>query len=131
MGDGVEINVWTAPWLPSLDNGRVTTPYRYDLSRLLVSDLMYSNMKVWNEEKVNDIFNARDAGLILATPLRVRQVVDCWYWLSDKHGNYTVKSGYRELQIHTNDPEVGNIEPKLWKAVWSIKALPKMVNIMW
>lgn len=52
----------------------------------------------WDYDVVNDICNTRDRDLILKIPISIRCREDSWFWLLDKHSDFTVKSCYRLLQ---------------------------------
>nr|GMC71307.1 receptor-like protein 12 [Ipomoea batatas] len=43
---------------------------------------------------INDLFDARDVGLILKLPI-ASSFDDSWHWRGDIKGLYTVKNGYR------------------------------------
>lgn len=46
---------------------------------------------------VLDIFNDRDASIILTTPLN-NDVEDSWYCRREKLGNYSAKNAYQMIQ---------------------------------
>lgn len=94
IGDASEVNVWNAPWLPCPINGRVSSDRREELPYFMVSDLIVSEQKRWDGDKIHSIFNELDVSLILSIPLSVRHVKDDWRWLGDKNEAYTVKTGY-------------------------------------
>lgn len=46
---------------------------------------------------INDMFEQRDANIILSIPLDAEKN-DTWYWRREKMGHYSVKSAYMLLQ---------------------------------
>ena len=48
------------------------------------------------------MFNARDAALILQASLSTRKDKDCWFWLADSKGNFTVRSCYKLMNPISN-----------------------------
>lgn len=60
----------------------------------------------------------------------MRQTRDAWMWLPGTKGLYSVRSGYRLLR-DAGDPSNQVTDVALWKNIWSIKALPKIVNLLW
>lgn len=57
---------------------------------------MVTGERVWDNELIADIFEERDANLILAIPLR-SDTEDSRYWKGEKLGQYSVKSVYGML----------------------------------
>lgn len=51
----------------------------------------------WDDEVLNDIFNARDIQLIKSITLSNFDRQDTWMWLFDGKGEFIVKSCYRRL----------------------------------
>ena len=67
---------------------------------------------------------------MLAIPLFETNTDDQLCWCLEGTGNYTVKSAYRLLQTrrgHWNMEE----NDKIWQTLWSIKAPPKVLNLVW
>ena len=48
---------------------------------------MLPDQQRWDNDLVADVFNTRDAALILQVPLSARQDKDGWFWLADPQGN--------------------------------------------
>ncbi|XP_031116813.1 uncharacterized protein LOC116020480 [Ipomoea triloba] len=96
--DGSTTRVWNVPWLPNKQNPYVSTPEPIYLNNPCVRSLFIPNTLCWDEEVVRDIFNCRDANLILSLPTSNRPVGDSWYWDEDLSREYSVKSAYRVLR---------------------------------
>lgn len=131
IGDGDLVSVWGSPWLPCPSNGCVTTLKRPELSSLMVSDLFVPGCKIWDVEKVNAIFNERDCDLILSIPLTDRRMEDNWWWIGNKEGSYTVKSGYRMVRLMNGVEEGSESTNQVWSKLWKANAMPKMLNLLW
>ena len=50
------------------------------------------------------MFNDRDVALILQVPFSARHDKDCWFWLEDSKGNFTVRSCYKLLNPISDAP---------------------------
>ena len=97
IGAGDKVNIWLDPWLSDQSNPMVETPVSVGLEHATVSSLISTETTKWDEDVLNDIFNARDKNLILQIPLSRFIKPDSWYWIWERRGCYTVKSGYRFL----------------------------------
>ncbi|XP_031107044.1 uncharacterized protein LOC116011776 [Ipomoea triloba] len=103
VGDGSTTRVWGVPWLPDTQNPYVTTPEPTYLTNPCVHSLFVPNTLSWDGELVRDIFNTRDANLIMSLPTSNRPVRDVWYWGEDMSGDYSVKSAYRVVSQGLSD----------------------------
>ncbi|XP_031108675.1 uncharacterized protein LOC116013165 [Ipomoea triloba] len=95
IGDGGLVRVWGEPWLPDSANPFVSTPDPGYLGNSLVRSLFDTHASGWDMELVRDVFNDRDALLILSIPIPLVPSSDIWYWERELHGLYSVKSAYR------------------------------------
>ncbi|XP_074356044.1 uncharacterized protein LOC141695716 [Apium graveolens] len=73
IGTGTDTYVWKVPWLPSIDNGYLTTSMPSELANTKVCDLMEIQEKKWDDVILRDLFNERDAQLIQQIPLYLRE----------------------------------------------------------
>lgn len=101
VGSGRDIDTLNDPWLPCDEDPFVHTRHEA-LKNSKVQSLMVTGERVWDNELIADIFEERDANLILAIPLR-RDTEDSWYWKREKLGQYSVKSAYGMLQMEKNN----------------------------
>ena len=73
---------------------------------------MVSGQRRWDNDLVADVFNDKDAALILQVPLSARHDKDCWFWLANSKGNFTVRSCYKLLNLISDAPS-----SKVWKCL--------------
>lgn len=126
IGTGQDTFVWKIPWLPCPQNGYVTTNMPPELSQTKVSDLMNIQKKVWDEDILLDLFNARDVQMIKQIPLSVRDRQDTWMWVHEEKGEFSVKSCYRNLVGEQNAPDAS-----FWKKVWNLQLPAKIHFFIW
>lgn len=76
VGSGIQVKILDDPWLPD-----VQEPYIHTRSEALegktVASLMVTDIIEWDIDLVNDIFDERDANMILSIPLGVNEA-DSW-----------------------------------------------------
>lgn len=136
IGPGTETRVWAYNWI--IDPIRRPPMYRpnsiIDLTRR-ISDLMYSNTRVWDVAKARNTFAEEDAERILSMRPHGRSS-DLTVWGFTKHGAYTSKSGYSFLETldnYNNPPATSTppVEKQLWRAIWKTKAPTKLKHFLW
>jgi hypothetical protein len=103
--------------------------------------LMNDRGTAWEEDSVRAFFHEELADKILGVPISRLGGEDFVSWPFDKHGVYSVKSGYNlaKTSAFFADREAGGkgsssdlgAETVLWKAVWTIKAPEKMKVVLW
>lgn len=128
VGSGQEIEILNTPWLPTSSD-----PYVHTLSESLqnekVSSLMRSDERCWDEDLIWDVFEVRDAEIILSIPLH-QDEKDSWYWSHEKMGHYSVKSAYvrlQELRGTSNTLDSSGF----WRKLWQLKIPSKVKNFLW
>ena len=92
----------------------------------------------WKVDLVRQTFFAPDIEAILNIPLRASGGEDFLAWALEKIGIYTVKFAYRALMTRNEHaaleegPVMGtsSTNEQLWKALWSLKVVPK-VRVFW
>lgn len=84
------------------------------------------------------ILSAHDIEPILTTPLHNINESDRLLWPWNRNGQYSVQSGFHwAMSKHASNPPCINprqshhVDPKLWKLIWSMKAVPKINNFLW
>lgn len=82
----------------------------------------------WDVELVGDIFEHRDANIILSIPID-RGVNDSWYWRKEKLGNYSFKSAYLILEGENNELNTSS-NSGFWSKIWNLKIPPKVKNFL-
>lgn len=103
------------------DNTRIQTPPFPFMEEEYVSALMNRDSNSWDEEAIRNIFNQRDANLILSNPLPIIKRPDTLIWNREEKGVFTVKSCYKVLTGELNTNEV-----KEWSCVWKLHLPPKV-----
>ncbi|KAM6553480.1 hypothetical protein CsatB_014242 [Cannabis sativa] len=129
IGNGMSTSILKHPWLPDPVNPFVTSN-ALGLTNHMVNSLMDTHETSWDIPLVQDMFNSRDAHLILGIPLSATPIEDCWSWRGERSGSFSVRSAYDLLQISTygqqNQPNSG-----FWHRFWHLKIPPKVKNFMW
>lgn len=104
IGDGKRKDIWKIQWLPSAENGFMTTIMPEELEGSMVSGLNEIGQKQWDEEVLLDVCNERDINLIKKIPLSSRIIDDSWFWYFDDKGALfqlgVVIECCRERQVH-------------------------------
>ncbi|KAK4851594.1 hypothetical protein QYF36_016613 [Acer negundo] len=93
IGPGSSIWVFPDPWLPRPSSFKPVAPITV-ASNLLVKDLLLPNGAGWDLHAVSHYFRDVDKEIIFSIPISRRFCEDVLIWHYDKHGIYTVKSGY-------------------------------------
>ncbi|KAF4373524.1 hypothetical protein F8388_025218 [Cannabis sativa] len=60
---------------------------------------METDTLAWEVDLVHDMFNERDANLILSISLSSSRLCDVWHWSWESSGLFSVKSVYKFLQL--------------------------------
>ncbi|KAH9686509.1 putative reverse transcriptase/RNA-dependent DNA polymerase [Citrus sinensis] len=126
IGSGQQIQINKDPWLPDADNRFITTVLDDSLATTMVNSLMVPGQRQWDNDLVANIFNTRDAALILQVPLSTRQDDDRWFWLADTKGKFTVRSCYNVLNSALNSSNT-----KVWKFLWGLEVPGKVKHFIW
>nr|GMD29278.1 pleckstrin homology domain-containing protein 1-like [Ipomoea batatas] len=109
-----EYSLDTASEFGGDDDPYVSTNLSDSISGATVSSLFDEQGKGWDKECVKDIFNERDANLIINIPLSLRKPPDSWVWYLESKGIYSVKSCYKLLI-----GEVDDVRP--WNRIWDLQ----------
>nr|XP_028964583.1 uncharacterized protein LOC114827108 [Malus domestica] len=113
---GEEVRVWVDRWLPSLPSGHPMP---------LGSVSLTSNLR-----RINGLFRKQ---LLETRGGRTGLFV----WAANRNGKYSVKSGYRWLQVRSIEvrdhrmPVVRSISKTLWKCIWQLAVPPKIQHFLW
>ncbi|XP_062088870.1 uncharacterized protein LOC133795435 [Humulus lupulus] len=128
VGSGNTVSILADPWLPCLEDPLVQSSHP-TLVNQSVDSLMIPGQAAWDEELVLDLFNARDADLILGIPLNGEES-DRWSWRFDKMGMYSVKSAYSQIQLSKNISSTSD-NSGFWHKLWHLKVSPKVRSFLW
>ncbi|XP_060969649.1 uncharacterized mitochondrial protein AtMg00310-like [Cannabis sativa] len=96
IGSGDTVSILNHPWLPVQDNPYVSTIHPGLTSH--VSSLFHVHSHSWDYDLVRDMFNNRDADIILGIPLSSNVSIDTWSCEGERTGEFSVKSAYNMLQ---------------------------------
>ena len=129
VGNGNCVNIIQDPWLPCKVNPMVSTVHP-SLVNQKVSALMIDGRVAWDEDLVRDMFNPRDAQLILNIPLSSDRQEDSWFWAFESSGQFSVKSTYKYLQLGAEvDTQPGH--NNFWSKIWKLRVPPKVKDLLW
>lgn len=128
VGSGATINITSEPWLSCEDNPFVLTD-NAGLMGKPVSSLMVTGEKQWDTDLIHDMFNARDASLILSIPLSNNES-DYRYWKKEKLGSYSIKSAYVLIQ-ENKLLQNSTLDHRVWRRMWNLKIPPKVKHLVW
>lgn len=126
IGDGKDTRVWKVQWLPSYENGFVTSETYKEVKNVTVNSLMQVGQREWDIDILEDLFNERDRQLIVQVPLSNRLTSDSWYWNLDSDGDFTVRSCYRCLR-----GEREYVDKLFWKKLWGLTLPGKVLIFLW
>ncbi|XP_060974183.1 uncharacterized protein LOC133039333 [Cannabis sativa] len=101
IGTGSSTSILHHPWLPDSGNPYITSSH-IGLIGHTVSSLFSIDERSWDTDLVRDMFNDRDANLILSIPLSFSASSDFWSWSNESSGHFSVKSAYRSLPTCVN-----------------------------
>jgi len=95
IGDGNDTNIWNDQWLPG-GVGMKPLCRKDEAIAEQVSELLSPDGSSWNDAALEQNLVPLDAEAARRIPLG-RSMTDSWAWSGERHGMYTVKSGYRLL----------------------------------
>ncbi|EOY30823.1 Ribonuclease H-like superfamily protein [Theobroma cacao] len=99
-----------------------------------VSELIDQRTMTWNDVKITEIFPTYERELILSIPLSYRHPNDKQVWFFNRHGHYSVKSGYRMAQslldLQVAESSSCNMMA-FWKRIWHLELPRKVILFLW
>ncbi|CAN6691397.1 unnamed protein product [Malus baccata var. baccata] len=135
---GDDVRVWVDRWLPSLPSGHPMPPGTVSVtSNLRVSSLIDSSSRQWDFDFLRPFLSSADQRVIQETIIGDSRWKDRLVWAANWNGKYSVKSGYRWLQIRSIEvrdhqmPAVRSISKTLWKCIWQLAVPPKIRHFLW
>ena len=135
MGNGQTVSVWVNRWIEG-EVRRAPLMKNIFVDLLLkVSDLIDHQNSCWNLEKLRDMFYEEDIERILAMKTAFGEE-DYWVWLHNRHGSYSVKSGYWFINNLRRREEIREAEAQpsinvLKAAIWKVQTAPKIKTFFW
>jgi ribonuclease HI len=118
------------PWLRDKAHTWIPSPQIQGVYNLMVNDLMQPNVKLWDKEKIESIFDTHVAKSILAVPLFNLVDEDKLIWFDSTHGQYSVRSGYN-LMMNISGGFKAAATNEDWASIWKISAPPKTKHLLW
>ena len=102
---------------------------------LKVKDLIDSDIRQWDREKIFDLLAHRTSMEIMSMPLPRTNTRDVLIWKENKSQSFTVKSAY---QVALTMKEITHIEHStartewdLWRKLWRLNVPPKVRMFLW
>lgn len=129
VGNGLSTDIMKDPWLACDIDPYIHTDHDA-IKGQMVSCLMSTANEGWDADLVRDIFNERDTGLILFTPIR-RSERDIWYRRKERLGHYSVKSAYAALRDCAGMNNIGRTSSISWNNMWNQKVPLKVKHFVW
>ncbi|XP_004301837.1 PREDICTED: putative ribonuclease H protein At1g65750-like [Fragaria vesca subsp. vesca] len=136
IGTGSSVSVWNDPWLPRPYTFKPYSGVMEGLEDLMVGDLIDPDTSTWMVDLLEELFYADEVEMIRKIPLSIRSPDDRLIWHFDKHGLYSVRSGYHLAGGVNADQSRGSSSSpagsnKTWKQVWKVRVLPKVKSFVW
>ena len=130
VGSGALINIFGHQWLP-----RPPCLCKDGPGLMKVRELVDLETGQWDRAKLAYWFEPHTCADILSIPMPNRQPNDTLVWKENKANVFSVKSAYmvalRVLHPSFGDHSNAIADGKLWKAVWSLNAPPKVRTFLW
>jgi hypothetical protein len=121
IGNGKSINIWNDNWLPFQSNFKPYTKAPAQTTLSHVNDLIDSNTNDWNQAIIESTFYPIDQIHIPQLPIINSFEEDEIMWMHEHSWQYSVKSGYKALQIWKQEsidqPSTSNEENPLWDTI--------------
>ena len=104
---------------------------------------MLGNLRRWNTELIDTLFNPTEADAIKLIPLVQRNAQDIMAQMFDPNGNYSAKSGYKVCLENTiakhkmENQEYNQLFSTLlqfkqtWKTIWDLNIQPRIKVFTW
>ncbi|XP_075670478.1 uncharacterized protein LOC142640297 [Castanea sativa] len=128
IGNGRYIRVLNDAWIPNHPTNRVLHPAPNIEEDMKVSELIDQDSRGWDREFIWRNFHSDDAEAILRVPLSYRVISDTVVWIGEKSGEYSMRSGYREMRKACKEMDWiestrGVVGGGVWKMLWKLKAI--------
>ncbi|CAN6587433.1 unnamed protein product [Malus baccata var. baccata] len=135
---GEEVRLWVDRWLPALPSGHPSPVGEVAVTRnTRVSSIICSSSRTWDFAFLLPFLSEGECAAISNTPIGNPQRKDRLIWAPTRNGNYSVKSGYLWLQLHSltlrdhRSTWSRAVPELLWKGIWRIRVPPKVRNFLW
>ncbi|KAF3973883.1 hypothetical protein CMV_002734 [Castanea mollissima] len=115
VGDGNTVRIWEDPWIPDLPNF-IPSPREGTNPEMTLTISQLVNQEGWDLTKIRNTFDEATTQLIQKIPLSLLAPKDCWIWISNSSGEFSVKSAYwlsRNISPPTNQDAIRGL---IWKS---------------
>ena len=100
VGDGTQIKIYEANWLPRESQGRVISSPVFALSPATVLALIDTLTYSWNSQIIDSTFLPFEAKLIKSIPLGIIKQPDLLYWPWSRDRSYSVSTEEQKVRPH-------------------------------
>ncbi|KAF7844736.1 reverse transcriptase [Senna tora] len=135
IGDGESVRIWKDKWVPGLPNFKLHSAPSVEDEDCKVKEVIVDGS--WDLTGLRNKLDAGEIRAIHSTAIRRNRGPDKLIWPWSKDGSYVVKTGYKFARdvvepVRSLDPSCSFVTPSsLWKAIWGVKAVPKVRNFLW
>ncbi|XP_013713793.1 uncharacterized protein LOC106417552 [Brassica napus] len=135
IGNGKTMSVWVDALIEGEVMRRPLMKNIFVDLLLCVDKLIDEDNRCWNLNILHDLFFEEDvARIVVMKP--VFEGEDFWVWQHNKHGSYSVKSGYWLKNRMAREEEIREAEAlpslnELKSASWKLKIPPKIKTFLW
>jgi hypothetical protein len=130
IGNGSSIHIMEEPWLRDKKGAWLPSPQQQGVYNITLHDLMHSNEKSWDKEKIESLFDTHVAKRILDIPLFGIINEDKLIWVDNMYGDYSVRSGYN-LWMNLSGKSQYSACHEDWSSLWNIHVPPKDKHLLW
>jgi hypothetical protein len=95
VGNGQHISVMNDPWVRGVQCSWIQYPQSQGVHSFSASDLIATEERVWDIDKIESLFSDDMVQVILDTPLFAEVQNDRIVWMMERNGRYTVEIDYK------------------------------------
>jgi hypothetical protein len=130
VSTGTSLDLWNAPWIPSLPGFKPKPKMEGVYSINWVSELIQENPRRWDRDKLEDCFDPDSVEKISLIPLGQYTQEDKLIWSPSSSGSFSTKIALWTDQKHRfeNSGPLSNSE---WKSLWRMKFHERLKLLLW
>ncbi|KAF5459990.1 hypothetical protein F2P56_019894, partial [Juglans regia] len=125
IGNGNQVQIWRDRGILHTNPGKAQSSVSVLEENATMSNLIDPVTKQWDRNLVQQIFNAREASVILQTPISSLNSRDKLVWQGTKEGNFSVRSAYHkelERSLHAScQASTSSSFKAVWQQLWQLK----------
>lgn len=130
VGNGETIRLWDDPWLSFSTPSKPIGPPTKESLAMKVSDLMCPLTNRWELEKIRKVLPQYEEAILMLKTSSTHSH-DTLFWIPEKSGAYSTKTGYGIGRMGTGTSN-SDSDPVNWlKHVWNVKTAPKIKDFLW